>query len=84
MKPTEEQLAIRQSQARNLLVSASAGTGKTSTLVLYAQARPNTQMTYLAFNRTVKEEAQRKFPPNVRCVTTHGLAYSSRLSDFRD
>jgi len=77
MTPTDEQAAIRDSKARNLLVSASAGTGKTSTLVMYAEARPNTSMTYLAFNRPVKEEAQRKFPKNVRCVTTHGLAYAS-------
>ncbi len=83
MKPTEEQLAIRQSKAKTLLVSASAGTGKTSTLVLYAQARPNMQMTYLAFNRPVKEEAQRKFPKNVRCVTTHGLAYPSHGRIFQ-
>ena len=77
VKPTEEQAAIRQSKARTLLVSAAAGTGKTSTLVLYAEARPTTSMVYLAFNRPVKEEAQSKFPKNVRCVTTHGLAYQS-------
>lgn len=83
MKPTDEQSAIRQSKAKTLLVSASAGTGKTSTLVLYAEARPNTSMTYLAFNRPVKEEAQRKFPKNVRCVTTHGLAYPSHGRQYQ-
>lgn len=77
MEPTAEQDAIRHSNAKTLKVSAGAGTGKTSTLVLYAQANPNKNMIYLAYNRAIKEEAQRKFPKNVRCVTTHGLAYAS-------
>lgn len=77
MKPTGEQIAIRDSKAKTLLVSAGAGAAKTTTLVLYAQARPETNMLYLAFNRPVKEEAQRKFPKNVRCVTTHALAFPS-------
>ena len=76
MTPTDEQRAIQASQAKILLVSAFAGTGKTSTLVMYAEARPKTSMMYLAFNRSVKEEAQRKFPKNVRCMTTHGLAFT--------
>lgn len=83
MKPTDEQVAIRQSKAKTLLVSAAAGTGKTSTLVLYAEARPNVSMTYLAFNRSVRDEAQRKFPKNVRCVTTHGLAYPSHGRQYQ-
>lgn len=83
MKPTEEQEAIRSSKAKTLLVSASAGSGKTSTLVLYAQARPSVQMIYLAFNRAVKEEAQRKFPKNVKCVTTHGAAYPSHGRQYQ-
>jgi F-box protein, helicase, 18 len=84
MNATEEQIAIRDSRARTLLVSASAGTGKTTTAVMYAQARPNLSMTYLAFNRAIKEEAQRKFPANVRCVTTHGLAYRSHGRLYKD
>jgi F-box protein 18 (helicase) len=78
MNPTDEQAAVRDSNANTLLVSASAGTGKTATLVLYAQARPDTPMTYLAFNQAVKNEAKLRFPKNVRCVTTHGLAYPSQ------
>lgn len=75
LKITDEQQAIVESTAPNLVVNAFAGTGKTTTLVAYAQRRPNKRFTYLAFNRSIKEEAARKFPGNVRCVTTHGLAY---------
>lgn len=76
MDITDEQQAIVASSARNLVVNAFAGTGKTTTLVAYAKARPSKRFTYLAFNRSIKEEAQRKFPSNVKCVTTHGLAYA--------
>lgn len=72
---TVEQENIIECEAATLVVNAFAGTGKTTTLVDYAKARPKQSMVYLAFNRSVKEEATRRFPRNVRCVTTHGLAY---------
>lgn len=75
MKLTEEQAEIVGTDAGTLVVDAFAGSGKTSTLVAYARARPGRTFTYLAFNKAIKEDAQRRFPPNVRCVTTHGLAY---------
>ena len=84
MKITDEQEAIASSRAKSLVVNAFAGTGKTSTLVEYARRRPQQTLTYLAFNRAIKEEAQRKFPSNVRCVTTHGLAYSGFGSQYSD
>ena len=77
MHLTAEQDAIASCTAKTLVVNAFAGTGKTSTLVEYARRRPNESLLYLAFNRTTKEEALQKFPKNVKCVTTHGLAYSS-------
>jgi F-box protein, helicase, 18 len=73
--PTSEQQEIVASRANTLVINAFAGTGKTTTLIDYARARPNENMYYLAFNRAVKDEAAKKFPRNVRCVTTHGLAY---------
>ncbi len=72
---TDEQAAVVESGAPNLLVNAFVGTGKTSTLVAYTKRRPGKRFTYLAFNRSIKEEAIRRFPANVKCVTTHGLAF---------
>ncbi|HGW9584263.1 TPA: hypothetical protein ACNEFQ_004638 [Escherichia coli] len=57
------------------MVRAFAGTGKTATLVAYAQARPERRMLYIAFNRSVREEAQARFPANVCCRTAHQLAW---------
>lgn len=75
MQLAEEQRAVVECEASTLAVNAFAGTGKTTTLVEYARHRPGQRMMYLAFNRAIKEEAARRFPSHVRCVTTHGLAF---------
>ncbi len=72
---SDEQQAIVQCQADALRVVAFAGTGKTTTLRAYAQARPGLRMLYLAFNRSVAQEAQGTFGAHVCCSTIHGLAY---------
>lgn len=84
IKNTSEQDEVIASNAKTLVVNAFAGTGKTTTLIEYAKARPQDSFLYLAFNRAVKDEAQKKFPGNVRCVTTHGLAYRDFGSVYKD
>jgi superfamily I DNA/RNA helicase len=74
IKWTDEQEKVFNAEG-NFKVNAVAGAGKTSTLVEYARRRPRTRFLYLAFNRSVKEEATRKFPKNVKVSTFHGLAY---------
>ncbi|ENM7340140.1 UvrD-helicase domain-containing protein, partial [Escherichia coli] len=76
LTPTDEQSAIIHWQGQKLVVNAFAGTGKTSTLVQYALANPDSRMLYLAYNRAVRDEAERKFPFNVECKTSHQLAWS--------
>jgi len=49
---TPEQAAVIGWAGHRLVVSAFAGTGKTSTLVRYALANPGSRMLYLAYNRT--------------------------------
>lgn len=75
--PTDEQDLIIRSRAHFLKVEAFAGTGKTSTLVQYALARRRERMLYIAFNKSIQLEAQQKFADagNVKCVTSHGLAF---------
>ncbi|KAJ8411248.1 hypothetical protein AAFF_G00172540 [Aldrovandia affinis] len=58
-------------------VMAFAGTGKTSTLVKYAQQRPHLRFLYVAFNKSTATEAQRSFPENVDCRTVHSLAFAA-------
>jgi superfamily I DNA/RNA helicase len=61
-----------------LKVEAAAGSGKSSTLELVAR-RNAQRFLYLTFSKTLVIEAKTKFPPNVQCLTAHGLAFK-RLS----
>lgn len=63
----------------NARIKAGAGTGKTSTLISYALSHHNKRILYIAYNRSVKDEAIYKFKKagirNVRIETAHSLAY---------
>lgn len=79
MTLTQEQIAIIQSVG-DIKINAVAGSGKTTTVIEYAKSRPSTsRILYLAFNKSVKLEAQRKFVEkglsNVTIETAHSLAY---------
>lgn len=89
MKLTPEQKAIVATRG-NLKINAVAGSGKTSTLLAYAKAQPaKAKGLYLAFNKTVKNEAREKFAhaglPQVQVETAHSLAYARiiRGSSYR-
>jgi F-box protein 18 (helicase) len=75
MPLTDKQQAVVVSNATALRVNAFAGTGKTTTLLAYAQARPNARILYVAFNKAVQREAARTFPAHVTCRTSHALAF---------
>lgn len=75
MQPTQEQAQIIAWKGTKLVVTAFAGTGKTSTLEAYALANPTERMLYLAYNRAIREESERRFPFNVECRTFHQLAW---------
>jgi superfamily I DNA/RNA helicase len=79
MELTAEQNNIINSTG-NIKINAVAGSGKTTTLIEYAKARPKTvKILYLAFNKSVKVEAVKKFVDqglnNVRVETAHSLAF---------
>ena len=84
LRPTEEQLKAVEAyrSGQDLKVVAVAGSGKTTTLRLMAEATPGKRGLYLAFNRSVQQEAARKFPRNVRPYTLHALAF--RMAVARD
>jgi hypothetical protein len=74
--PTDEQLEALGAflSGRNLVIEAGAGTGKTTTLrQLAIEARGRTGQ-YVAFNRAIVDEADRKMPAWVRARTMHSLA----------
>jgi F-box protein 18 (helicase) len=74
---TEEQIKIIKSNDSFMHIIAFAGTGKTTTLKAYAEARPKQKILYVAYNDSVIKEAKKKFPSNVDVLTSHSLAYRS-------
>jgi F-box protein 18 (helicase) len=78
MELTDEQKNIIRYKD-DLVINAGAGAAKTTTLLLYAKARPKSKILYLAYNKSIKEEAKKKFAEhglsNVTIHTAHSLAY---------
>jgi F-box protein 18 (helicase) len=64
---------IRGSQS---FLLASTGTGKTSTLVKYAEKWSQSRFLYVTFNKSIAKQAELVFPSNVICKTFHSMAYS--------
>ena len=83
MNYTEEQTEAINCDDDTLVINASAGSGKTSTLVGYALARPQQRMLYLAFNNSVAAEARSRFPANVESRTSHSLAYAAFGASYK-
>ena len=97
---TTHPLTIEQSDVRDcfrtwpeagILVTAGAGSGKTSTMLALAETalnmlHPTTyraiRLLYLAFNKSVAKEARGKFPANTHCSTVHAMAYAATGSYF--
>ena len=76
--PTEEQKKIIEYNLRpieTIKVIAFAGTGKTTTLLDYTKVHKNKRFLYIAFNSSVQRSANKKFPYNVHCRTSHSLAF---------
>jgi len=77
--PTAEQLHIHHlfKTGQPIRIRAGAGTGKTTTLtqlaeIVQSQGRAG---LYIAFNRSIANEAETKFPECISASTAHALAY---------
>lgn len=85
---TEEQEAIIEAVRKRtprLQVAALAGTGKTSTLVLVSErALPaGGRGQYVAYNRSIANDAKCRMPSTVQAGTSHALAYRAMHPDSR-
>ncbi|MHB9856616.1 UvrD-helicase domain-containing protein [Streptomyces krungchingensis] len=78
MTPTDEQTAAADAfhAGDHLALQAGAGTGKTTTLALLARTTTR-RGRYLAFNRSIAQDARTRFPSTVQCKTPHALAYAA-------
>lgn len=74
---TDEQQAVIAAEGRVVVAKAKAGTGKTTTAVGYADARPNRSFLYLSFAKANQVEATQRFPRNTVARTAHSLAFDA-------
>ena len=72
----------------DVVVLAKAGTGKTTTLTLGARViqglEPSKRLLYIAYNRSVADEASTKFPPNTVVKTSDAVAYNFMRLQYPD
>ncbi|KFP60644.1 F-box only protein 18, partial [Cariama cristata] len=61
-----------------------SGTGKTSTLVKYAEKFADLNFLYVTFNKAVAERGRSVFPRNVTCKTFHSLAFGSVGKHYKE
>lgn len=84
--PTPEQQAILsaiQSSKDSLMITAFAGTGKTTTLCMIAQTLPSQPALALAFNVSIKKELEKRFPSFWKIMTMNGLGHLAWMRAIR-
>ncbi|XP_014800929.1 PREDICTED: F-box DNA helicase 1 isoform X3 [Calidris pugnax] len=87
IKLTHEQQRILNHKIEHgqiVKIMAFAGTGKTSTLVKYAEKFPDLNFLYVTFNKAVAERGKSVFPSNVTCKTFHSLAFGSVGKHYKE
>ena len=82
-QPTPEQQAVIDAakEGGHVVVQAGAGTGKTSTLQMVADAIPR-QSLYVAYNKAIATDAGTKFNRLVTCKTSHSVAFGAVGRNF--
>ncbi|QKF72956.1 putative DNA helicase [Aliarcobacter faecis] len=77
---TQEQKSIVNSSLESFKINAVAGSGKTTTLLLYAQKNPHLKILYLAYNKSLQVSILDKLKTfklsNLHTSTIHSLAYN--------
>ncbi|XP_051468099.1 F-box DNA helicase 1 isoform X2 [Apus apus] len=87
IKLTHEQLRILNHKiepGQIVKIMAFAGTGKTTTLVKYAEKFADLNFLYVTFNKAIAEKGKSVFPSNVTCKTFHSLAFGSVGKYYKD
>lgn len=84
VKYDENQQQLIDAKDHIVIGEAVAGSGKTTTAVGYAAARPHEKMIYLCFGRANADEARQRFPSNVDVFNVHSLAFNAIGHKFKD
>lgn len=71
-----EQERFLQSHAPQMVLTALAGSGKTSSLLEYARRRPHQKWNFVVFNRAIADTLAQRAPKNMTVRTAHQMAYA--------
>ncbi len=85
-KPSKYQQAIYDcviNTNKNIVVNATAGSGKTTVLEECSRLIKSTRPIFLAFNKKIVEELKTRISPNIRCSTLHSFGMSSLINHYR-
>lgn len=81
--PSKYQIAVRDavlSERKNVLVSAAAGSGKSSTIEWVISQLPRGEAVLaLAFNKHIQLELEKRLPQHVQCRTLNGLGHRAYM-----
>ena len=80
MNKTKQQQAILdciENTDDHLIISAGAGTGKTTTIVEAAKLISGSKAAFLAFNREIAAELSKKLPKGVDAKTFHAFGFAA-------
>ena len=96
-KPSKYQIDIFEAYrntSKNLVINATAGSGKTSTIVeLLNQTPKHLRTILLAFNKSIAEEIKTRVPSNIEVKTVHSLGcgllykhypYKLKVTEFKN
>ncbi|HEY3482838.1 MAG TPA: AAA family ATPase, partial [Streptomyces sp.] len=83
--PTPQQQAAIDAATRgqDIAMLALAGAGKTTVLRMIAEHLPDKKILYIAFNKSIADEAKQSFGRNVTARTFHSLARVGLANDPR-
>lgn len=87
LKPSPEQeeiLKLPLESGSITVIKAFAGSGKTATLRMIAESRPNQSILYVVFNKAMAVEAEKTFPANVHTRTSHSIAFGTYGKQYAD
>lgn len=77
-----EQLTAIYKDQDIIILKANAGSGKTTTLIGYAESNINSDILYIVFSKNMRKESKKKFPSNTEVHTIDSLAYKHTKSIF--